>query len=125
MEKFREMIPQRLISRFRDLNWPPRSPDFSAPYCSLWCYLKSRVFETRPATLDRHKANIGETIHERVMDDFTKRLQEFITEEEHSTAFCSKKTEQYMYQTQFPRFLLYVNVSVYIICSMKQNLFTN
>jgi hypothetical protein len=28
MEKLHEMFPHRLISRFRDLNWPPRSPDF-------------------------------------------------------------------------------------------------
>jgi hypothetical protein len=35
--KLREMLPHRLISRCRDLNWPPRSPDFSAPtnFCGI------------------------------------------------------------------------------------------
>jgi hypothetical protein len=71
------MFPHRLISRFHDLNWPPRSPDFSAPTICLWCYLKSRVVETRPTTLDGLGVNIREAIHvmlQRMMDDFTKRL---------------------------------------------------
>jgi hypothetical protein len=80
MEKLREIFPHHLISRFRDLNWPSRSPDSQPPplpYYFLWGYLKSRVFGTRPAVLDELKADIGESIHDvlqRMMDDFTKRL---------------------------------------------------
>jgi hypothetical protein len=74
------MFPHRFISRFRDLNWPPRSPDFSASDYFLWDYLKSRVFEKRTATLDELKVSIREAI-QRVMDGFTKRLQERFTAE--------------------------------------------
>jgi hypothetical protein len=81
MEKLQEMFLHRLISRFCDLNWPPSSPDFSASDSFLWGHLKSRVFETRPATLDELKAN-REAIHDvlqRAMDVFTLRLQECVT----------------------------------------------
>jgi hypothetical protein len=40
-------------------------------------YLKSRVFETRLATLDELMASIREAIHgvlQRVTDDFTERI---------------------------------------------------
>jgi hypothetical protein len=77
MEKLREMFPHRM-PRFRHLNWPPRSPDFSALDFFLWGYLKSRVFKARPDNLDELKASIREAIHDviqRVVDDSTKRLQ--------------------------------------------------
>jgi hypothetical protein len=44
MEELDEMFPHRLISRFLELNWPPRSPDFSAPdYFLLWLSEESRI----------------------------------------------------------------------------------
>jgi hypothetical protein len=95
MEKLCEIFSRHLISRFRDLKWPSRSPDFSSPDYFLWGYLKSRVFETRPAILDELKANIRESIHDvlqRVKDDFTKRLQECVTAEKGAfTALCFQK----------------------------------
>jgi hypothetical protein len=101
-EKLREMFPHRLISRFRDGNWPPRSPDFSAPdyFCGV-IWRVSRVFETRPTTLDELKADIREVIHDvlqRVMDDFTKRLQECIAAE---WRYLLHYTSNYFHATQF------------------------
>jgi len=37
------LFPQRVISRFGDVPWPPRSPDLSAPDIFVWGYLKSKL----------------------------------------------------------------------------------
>lgn len=54
----RQYFPGRLISKFGDLNWPPRSPDLTAPDFFLWGYLKERVYLNDPKTLEDLKANI-------------------------------------------------------------------
>jgi len=36
----RRLFPQRVISGFGDVPWPPRSPDLTAPDFFLWGYLK-------------------------------------------------------------------------------------
>jgi hypothetical protein len=118
MEKLPKIFPHSLISRFRDSNWPPRSPDFSASDYILWGYLKSRVFETRSITLGKHQANSKEAIHDvlqRVMDDFTKRLQSASLHKGGIYCILCSKSEQHMYHTQFPRFVLQVNVSVFYL----------
>jgi hypothetical protein len=77
MEELCKMFPHHVISEFHDSNWLPRSLDFSGPNYFLWGYLKSRVFETCPATLGELKANIREAIHDVLqcmMDDFNKHL---------------------------------------------------
>ena len=50
----------RVISRRRrrGRNWPPRSPDLSPLDFFLWGYLKSKVYNPRPATLDQLEQNI-------------------------------------------------------------------
>ncbi|PNF27784.1 hypothetical protein B7P43_G09194 [Cryptotermes secundus] len=58
----RELFGNRVISRFGDIPWPPRSPDLSDCDFSLWGYLKSRVYTTRPRTLDELKQRIEEEI---------------------------------------------------------------
>jgi hypothetical protein len=81
----------------------------------LWAYLKSRVLETRPATLGKHQANIREAINDvlqRVMDDFTKCLQSASLHKGGIYCILFSKSEQHMYHTQFPRSVLHVNVSV-------------
>jgi hypothetical protein len=62
VHNLREMFQHRLLSRFRDLIWQPYLL-ICKPQAVLWGYLKSRVFETRPATLDGFKASIREAIH--------------------------------------------------------------
>ena len=49
---FRRLFRQRVISRFGDVSWPPRSPDLKAPdFFFLWGDLKSKVYSTRPTDL--------------------------------------------------------------------------
>jgi hypothetical protein len=39
------LFPQRAISRFGNMPWPPRSPDLTAPDSLLWGYLKENIRE--------------------------------------------------------------------------------
>ena len=45
-----ESFPGRVISRFGDQNWPPRSSDLTPLDFFLWCFLKSNVFAIKPTT---------------------------------------------------------------------------
>jgi hypothetical protein len=54
----RHMFPGRVISRFGDIPWPPRSPDLSTCDFILWGYPKSHVYAHNPLTL----ADLKETI---------------------------------------------------------------
>jgi len=58
----RRLFPQRVISRFCDVPWPPRSSELSAPDFFLWGYLKSKVYGNRPIDLHALKGNIREEI---------------------------------------------------------------
>ena len=40
--------------------WPPRSPDMTPPDYFSWGYLKGRVYQNKPRTIDALKANITE-----------------------------------------------------------------
>lgn len=52
-------LKTKFDDRFIDkLQWPPRSPDLSACDFFLWGYLKSRVYNPIPKTLDDLKENI-------------------------------------------------------------------
>ena len=57
---FRHLFPQRVISSFGDVPWPPRSPDLTAPHFFLWGYLKSEVYSTRPT--DLHALKVKRTV---------------------------------------------------------------
>jgi len=54
------LFPQRVISRFGDVPWPPRLPDLTAPDFFLWGYLKSKVYNNRPTDLHALKENVQE-----------------------------------------------------------------
>jgi hypothetical protein len=41
------LFPQRVISHFGDVPWPPRSPDLTAPDFFIWGYLKSKACSGR------------------------------------------------------------------------------
>ena len=50
MPVLRTVFPGRLISRFAHIMWPSAlSPDLAVPDYFLWGYVKSRIYETRPA----------------------------------------------------------------------------
>lgn len=81
----RENFPGRLISNRGDIPWPARSPDLAPCDYFLWGYLKSKVYNNRPATLEalknniRHEtANIPVAMLERVHENFRNRLQQCI-----------------------------------------------
>jgi hypothetical protein len=44
------------------MSWPPCSPDLCTPDFFLWGYLKSKVYDIWPATLDDPKTRIREEI---------------------------------------------------------------
>lgn len=62
IDLLKPMFPRRLISKNGDYDWPPRSPDLTAPDFFLWGYLKSKVYSNKPETLEQLKANIRHEI---------------------------------------------------------------
>jgi hypothetical protein len=85
MALLRERFPGRVISRFGDINWPPRSPDLTAPDFFLWGYLKPQVYATKPRNVHELKqriiaavTEINVPLLERVMGDFVRRLHECV-----------------------------------------------
>lgn len=88
MHLLNDVFPNRLISRNGAIPWPARSPDLSACDFFLWGYLKSKVFEQRPNTLDELKRNIRREIARipqqmlrDVMNSFHRRLDECLLRE--------------------------------------------
>ena len=85
LEILQDMFPSHVISRRGDIGWPPRSPDLNPCDFFLWGYVKSKVYEHCPSTLEHLKAAITEEIDaipqnmlERVMINFRERLQNCI-----------------------------------------------
>lgn len=64
MELLRDLFPQQVISKNGDVDWPPRSPDLTAPDFFLWGYLKSKAYANKPETLEQLKQNIRDEINE-------------------------------------------------------------
>lgn len=90
MTVLRRMFPGRIISRFGNVPWPPRSPDLSVCDFFLWGYLKNCVYNHKPRNLDELKnaiiqeiAAIPAEILVRVMEDFEKRLESCIRNDGH------------------------------------------
>ncbi|KAL4107251.1 hypothetical protein QTP88_017631 [Uroleucon formosanum] len=100
MNVIREMFPGRLISRFGDMHWPPRSPDLTVCDFFLWGYLKSRVYESKPRTLDELKdaikteiALIDENLLQRVHLNLLDRLSSCYEQDgRHMLDIHAKKT---------------------------------
>jgi len=81
MNLLNDLFPNHLISRNGDVQWPPRSPDLSSCDFFLWGYLKSKVYETRPESIQDLKVRIQEEIRaitpallRRVSENFRLRL---------------------------------------------------
>jgi len=75
----RRLFPQRVISRFGDVPWPPRSPDLSTPDFFLWGYLKSKVYSNRPTDLHALKENIREEIAKLSKETLQTVIRSFLT----------------------------------------------
>jgi hypothetical protein len=90
MDVVRRTFPGRVISRFGDIPWPPRSPDLTTCDFFLWGYLKSHVYTHKPRTLSDLKEAIREEVAtidremlERVYTDFQRRLENCVQESGH------------------------------------------
>jgi len=55
--------------------WPPHSPDLTPPDYFLWGYLKGRVYQNKPRTMDALKANITEEIQAVTADVLARTFQ--------------------------------------------------
>ena len=53
-----EKFPEKWIGRRGSVEWPPRSPDLTPLDFFLWGYLKSKVYQTRPQTLQELRQRI-------------------------------------------------------------------
>lgn len=73
----RQAFPGRVISRFGDVSWPPRSPDLSIPDFFLWGFLKSRVYIDKPRTLQELKNKIRREIREIPRDMLQDAMRSF------------------------------------------------
>lgn len=52
---FANNIPRRIISRYSDVSWPPRSPDISPCDFFVWGYVKSKVYVEIPRNIQELK----------------------------------------------------------------------
>ena len=82
MDVLRQIFGQHVISKNGELQWPPRSPDLTAPDFFLWGYLKEKVFASNPKKLAELKDKITEEIRridattlERVMESVLSRAR--------------------------------------------------
>lgn len=85
MNCLQRIFSSRVISRNAYIVWPPRSPDLSACDYFLWGYLKSKVYEKKPRSLELLKAEIkriSEAIPQsmliKVFDNFVTRAKNCI-----------------------------------------------
>jgi len=76
---FCRLFPQRAISRFGDVSWPPGLPDLTAPDFFLWGYLKSKVYSTGPTDLHALKENIREEIAKHSEETLQAVMRSFLT----------------------------------------------
>jgi len=78
-------FPGHVISLRGDVGWPPRSPDLTPCGFFLWGYLKAKVYEQRPVTLEALKEAIRQEVVAitremilKVMDNHRGRLHQCI-----------------------------------------------
>ncbi|GFU32271.1 uncharacterized protein TNCV_3834611 [Trichonephila clavipes] len=81
IDLLKDTFGDRLISRFGQVNWPPRSCDLTPLDYFLWGYVKSLVYADKPQTLDHLEDNIRRVIADirpqmlgKVIENWTSRL---------------------------------------------------
>ena len=77
-----ETFPDRVLSRFGDQNWSPKSCDLTPLDFFLWDYLKSKVYVNNPTTTHALQEEIKRCINEiqpqlcrKVMKNFDERVR--------------------------------------------------
>lgn len=83
MPVIRQLFPNKVISKRGDISWPPRSPDLTPMDFFLWGYLKAKVYDSNPRSINdlkenirREMASISAVTCRAVIDNFRRRLQE-------------------------------------------------
>jgi len=78
-------FPGHVISLRGDIGWPARSPDLTPCDFLLSGYLKAKVYEQRPVTLEALKEAIRQEVAVitsemilKIMDNYRERLHHFI-----------------------------------------------
>ena len=81
LDWLKETFGDRLISYRTDRVWPPHSPDLNPLDFFLWGFLKDKVYNPKPQTLDELKRNIkfhirrvSAEVCDNVVNNFRKRL---------------------------------------------------
>lgn len=74
MQTVRRLFPGKVISRNGDVTWPSRSPDLSACDYFLWGYLKHKVYEIRPHSIEDLKESITTAIRQIPLEMLRKTL---------------------------------------------------
>ena len=72
MAEIQSFLGDRVISKGL---WPPRSPDLTPPDYFLWRYLKGRIYQNEPRTIDALKANITKEIQAVTPDLLARTFQ--------------------------------------------------
>lgn len=72
-----EIFHNKWIGRRGSIEWPPRSPDLTPLDYFYWGYLKSKVFETKPADIDELRARIID-ISNLITPEILRNVQESI-----------------------------------------------
>jgi len=72
MAEIQSFFGDRVISKGL---WPPRSPNLTPPDYFLWGYLKGRVYQNKPQTIDALKTNITEEIQALTADVLARTFQ--------------------------------------------------
>ena len=62
IDVLRTRFPGRVISRFGDVSWPPRSCDLTPLDFFLWGHVKDKVYANNPQTIAELKTNIRHAI---------------------------------------------------------------
>jgi hypothetical protein len=77
-KKVQNYLRSKFGDKFMDKNrWPPRSPDLNPCDFYLWGYLKARVYNPLPKTLDELKSNIRREIEKITKDDLKRVFLNF------------------------------------------------
>ena len=75
MAEIQSFFGDRVISKGL---WPPRSPDLTPPDYFLRRYLKGRVYQIKPRTIDPLKANISEELQAVTADVLARTFQNMV-----------------------------------------------
>ena len=78
MSLLKNQFPQKIISKFGDVEWPARSPDLSPLDFYLWGYLKNKVYRNKPTTLHDLKQNIIQEIGAITPQTLAKTMQNMV-----------------------------------------------